>query len=58
MIAPRVAISIHWGTLALGWPWRPAADPGWPARRFAELTAGRAPAVEVRVLSPEEATEV
>ena len=41
-IEPRVAIPIHWGTLALGWPCRPAADPGWPARRFAELTAGRA----------------
>lgn len=58
LIAPRVAIPIHWGTLALGWPWRPVPDPGWPARRFAELTAVRAPAVEVRVLAPGEATEL
>ena len=58
IIAPRVAIPIHWGTLALGWPWRPAADPEWPARRFAELAQARAPAVEVRLLAPGEATEL
>ncbi len=58
VIAPQVAIPIHWGTLALGRPWRPVTDPAWPARQFAELTAGRAPGVEVRVLAPGEATEV
>jgi L-ascorbate metabolism protein UlaG (beta-lactamase superfamily) len=58
IIRPRIAIPIHWGTFALGRPWRPVADPGWPARRFAELVAERAPAVEVRVLVPGEDTEV
>lgn len=58
IIAPRFAVPIHWGTLAPGWPGRSVADPAWPARRFAELTAARAPAVEVRVLAPGEGTEV
>src|ERR1700759_2609726 len=58
IIAPRAAIPIHWGTFALGWPWRPVDDPTWPARRCAELTAGRAPEVEVRVLAPGDCTEV
>ncbi len=58
VIAPRVASPIHWGTFALGRPWRPVADPAWPARRFAELVAGRAPGVEVRVLAPGGSTEV
>ena len=58
LIAPRIAVPIHWGTFALGRPWRPVDDPAWPARRFAELTAGRAPAVEVRVLAPGACTEV
>ena len=58
IIAPRIAIPIHWGTFALGRPWRRAADPAWPARRFKELTADRAPAVEVRILAPGDDTEV
>jgi L-ascorbate metabolism protein UlaG (beta-lactamase superfamily) len=58
IIEPRIAIPIHWGTFALGRPWRPIADQAWPARRFAELTADRAPAVEVRVLEPGEGTDV
>jgi len=57
-IAPRVAVPIHWGTLALGSAARHPADPGRPARRFAELAARMAPAVEVRVLMPGERTEV
>jgi L-ascorbate metabolism protein UlaG (beta-lactamase superfamily) len=56
MIAPRVAIPIHWGTLAVGRPWRAPADPGGPPRRFAALTREQAPGVEVRVLAPGETT--
>jgi L-ascorbate metabolism protein UlaG (beta-lactamase superfamily) len=55
-IAPRVAIPIHWGTLALGR--RTVADPAWPARKFAAQVAERAPAVDVRVLAPGESTEL
>ncbi len=50
-IAPRVAIPIHWGTLALPrWLRRGPRDPAEPPTRFAELAAGLAPDVEVRVL--------
>jgi L-ascorbate metabolism protein UlaG (beta-lactamase superfamily) len=58
LIAPSVAIPIHWGTFALGRPARRMADPEWPAREFARLTRQRASAVEVRVLAPGERTEV
>lgn len=58
IIAPRIAIPIHWGTLALGRPWRPVADAAWPARRFAQVAAETAPGVEVRILTPGERTEV
>lgn len=58
MIAPRVAIPIHWGTFALGWPRRPPADPGRPARQFAALAGERAPGVEVRLLRPGGCTEL
>jgi L-ascorbate metabolism protein UlaG (beta-lactamase superfamily) len=58
IIAPRVAIPIHWGTLALGRPARRPPDPGWPARRFAALAGEYAPAVSVRVLEPGERTEL
>ena len=52
LIAPAVAIPIHWGTFALARPARRAPDPEWPARRFAALTKRYAPAVDVRVLAP------
>jgi L-ascorbate metabolism protein UlaG (beta-lactamase superfamily) len=58
MIAPRVAVPIHWGTFVLGWPGRRPADPAIPARRFRELTAQVAPSVEVRVLAPGGRTEL
>jgi L-ascorbate metabolism protein UlaG (beta-lactamase superfamily) len=58
LIAPRVAIPIHWGTFALGWPARRPSDPERPAREFATLAAEQAPSVEVRVLAPGERTEV
>ena len=56
LIAPSVAIPIHWGTFALARPARRAADPERPAREFAELTKRYAPAVDVRVLAPGERT--
>jgi L-ascorbate metabolism protein UlaG (beta-lactamase superfamily) len=58
IIDPQLAIPIHWGTFAIGRPARRPADPGWPARRFAELTAALAPEVEVRVLQPGERIEL
>jgi len=53
LLAPRVAIPIHWGTLAgpRVW-WR--ADPEMPARRFAERLAAHAPAIAPRILAPGE----
>jgi L-ascorbate metabolism protein UlaG (beta-lactamase superfamily) len=58
IIDPQLAIPIHWGTFAIGRPARRPVDPGWPARRFAELTAELAPKVEVRVLQPGERLEL
>jgi L-ascorbate metabolism protein UlaG (beta-lactamase superfamily) len=58
LIAPAVAIPIHWGTLALARPAKRLADPERPAREFAALAKRYAPDVEVRVLSPGEATIV
>lgn len=58
VIAPRVAVPIHWGTFALGRPWSRPADPSLPARRFAAFAAAHAPAVEVRMLAPGEQTEL
>ncbi len=58
LIGPRVAVPIHWGTLALSRPARPPADPELPARRFAELVAARAPGVEVRLLAPGDSTQL
>jgi len=58
MIAPRIAIPIHWGTLALGRPARRPSDPWWPPCEFAALTTRYAPAVEVRLLAPGEHTEL
>ena len=58
-IAPRVAIPIHWGTLALPrWLRRGYQDQTQPATRFAALAAQSAPEVEVRVLEVGERTSV
>jgi L-ascorbate metabolism protein UlaG (beta-lactamase superfamily) len=57
-IAPRVAVPIHWGTIA---PWPRAlrpGDPERPAREFAALVARHAPEVEVRLLAPGDSTEI
>ncbi len=57
-IAPRVAIPIHWGTLALPRPARRAAEPWRPALDFAALCNRDAPDVQVRLLAPGESTAV
>ena len=54
LIAPAVAIPIHWGTLALGRPARRPRDPQRPAREFAAFASRYAPAVDVRLLAPGE----
>jgi L-ascorbate metabolism protein UlaG (beta-lactamase superfamily) len=53
LLAPRIVVPIHWGTLAgpRVW-WR--EDPGLPARRFAEPLAAHAPGVASRILAPGE----
>lgn len=58
LIAPALAIPIHWGTFALPRPVRPAADPTLPARAFAERVHGAAPGVEVCLLAPGERVEI
>jgi L-ascorbate metabolism protein UlaG (beta-lactamase superfamily) len=58
MIRPRVAIPIHWGTLARPWA-RPARDErARPARAFAAAAERVAPDVEVRVLEPGERAQL
>jgi L-ascorbate metabolism protein UlaG (beta-lactamase superfamily) len=58
LIAPRRAVPIHWGTLALAWPPRLRRDPSAPARLFSALAACSAPAVRVDVLAPGERLEL
>jgi L-ascorbate metabolism protein UlaG (beta-lactamase superfamily) len=58
IIAPRVVVPIHWGTLARGWPFPRPADPARPVRRFIQLMRADAPSVEVRVLAPGERTQL
>jgi L-ascorbate metabolism protein UlaG (beta-lactamase superfamily) len=57
-IRPRVAVPIHWGTLAPHWPVRGHPEPGAPPLEFAEYVARDTPAVDVRVLQPGERTVV
>ncbi|HSO98702.1 MAG TPA: MBL fold metallo-hydrolase [Solirubrobacteraceae bacterium] len=58
LIAPTVAIPVHWGTFALAGPARRPSDPGRPAREFAALARQHAPGVEVRLLVPGGRTEL
>jgi L-ascorbate metabolism protein UlaG (beta-lactamase superfamily) len=58
LIAPSVAIPIHWGTFALPRAVRRAGEADAPAREFAARCRREAPRVEVRVLSPGESTVV
>ena len=56
-IKPRIAIPVHWGTLApIGLARRGRGALGDPPRRFAEHAARLAPDVEVRILEPGEET--
>jgi L-ascorbate metabolism protein UlaG (beta-lactamase superfamily) len=59
MLQPRIAIPIHWGTLApLSLRSRRPDYLSWPGPEFAKHMARLAPGVETRVLAPGEATEV
>ena len=58
MIAPAIAIPIHWGTLAPGWRRRRSLDLQRPAREFAAHASRYAPKVQVRLLAPGERTEL
>ena len=51
LLEPRVAVPIHWGTLASR-ALRQLGNLEGPAREFAELVTEIAPAVDVRVLQP------
>jgi L-ascorbate metabolism protein UlaG (beta-lactamase superfamily) len=51
LLAPRVAVPIHWGTLASPRVWW-RDDPGLPAREFERFVALHAPGVAVRILPP------
>jgi L-ascorbate metabolism protein UlaG (beta-lactamase superfamily) len=58
LLRPRVAIPIHWGTFHVGLR-RPRHGPlTEPSRAFAREAARRAPDVQVRILTPGEATVV
>ncbi|HUO69740.1 MAG TPA: MBL fold metallo-hydrolase [Solirubrobacteraceae bacterium] len=57
IIAPAVAIPIHWGTLAPAWTRRPE-DPEAPVRAFLSCMAELAPDVAVRVLAPGERVDL
>jgi L-ascorbate metabolism protein UlaG (beta-lactamase superfamily) len=59
LIEPRIAVPVHWGTLSpIGLDRRRRTGLGDPPRLFAEHVASLAPSVEVRVLSPGQATEL
>ena len=59
LLAPRIAIPIHWGTFYVMGLRRPRLQAlTAPARAFAREAARRAPGVDVRVLAPGESTIV
>ena len=51
LLAPRVAVPIHWGTLASPRVWW-RDDPEFPAREFERFVGQHAPGVAVRILPP------
>jgi len=55
-IRPRIAIPIHWGTLAPPFISRGVSDVA--ARRFAALVAAASPGIDVRVLAPGQETSL
>jgi len=59
LVQPRIAIPMHWGTLLpLGLGRRHRHALGLPPRAFADHVGELAPAVEVRILDPGEATQL
>jgi L-ascorbate metabolism protein UlaG (beta-lactamase superfamily) len=58
LVAPAVAIPIHWGTLALRLTTTRRSDLERPAVEFVSLTRRYAAGVEVRVLAPGERIEL
>ena len=58
LIAPAVAIPIHWGTFRLRLFAGRSRDLQRPVIEFAELAKRHAPGVEVRVLAPGERIEI
>ncbi len=59
LLAPRIAIPIHWGTLlAIGLGRRHRAQLHDPPHRFAAAVAELSPAVEVRILAPGDETRL
>jgi L-ascorbate metabolism protein UlaG (beta-lactamase superfamily) len=55
LLEPRIAVPIHWGTLASR-ALRQLGDLEGPPNEFAELVHDLAPAVEVRILRPGDST--
>jgi L-ascorbate metabolism protein UlaG (beta-lactamase superfamily) len=58
LIAPSVAIPIHWGTLSLGRRGQSVAEREWPARHFVDFLAEHAPAVQGRIMAVGERLEI
>jgi L-ascorbate metabolism protein UlaG (beta-lactamase superfamily) len=58
LIAPRVAVPIHWGTFGLPRPLRRRPERDWPPREFVRHMRELAPDVDVRVLRPGQSTEI
>ena len=54
MIAPRIVVPVHWGTLRAPWPLGSPAPPAAPAQLFAQLAGRLAEGTEVCVLDPGE----
>jgi L-ascorbate metabolism protein UlaG (beta-lactamase superfamily) len=55
LIAPRIAVPIHWGTLR-AWGAQRGLDPVAPAQAFADAVRREAPATQVRIVRPGERT--
>ncbi|HUE27853.1 MAG TPA: MBL fold metallo-hydrolase [Solirubrobacteraceae bacterium] len=58
LIAPEVAIPIHWGTFVSRLPGGRMADPTLPAREFVRFAGRYAPSVKIRVPAPGERVEL
>jgi L-ascorbate metabolism protein UlaG (beta-lactamase superfamily) len=58
LIAPKVAVPIHWGTFGLPRLLRRGPHRDWPPSEFVRHMRERAPEVDVRVLHPGQSTEI